>query len=324
MPVRSTYEHAPAAVERTGGQGMSGLQADADDLRSGYFIRGQFFSAPSLSSGLYIVATPIGNLGDITLRALDTLAGADLLACEDTRVTRKLLARYGIETKVTAYHDHSGPDAHRRLLGHLADGRSVALVSDAGTPLISDPGYRLVVDAAAAGYPVVPIPGASSASAALSAAGLPTDAVLFLGFAPSKSAARRKRLEDVARIPATLAFFESPNRAGALLADAVAVLGGERQAVICREITKLHETFDRGPLAELAARYCDAAVKGEIVVIIAPPGPPAPPADADVEAQLRAALHSMSIKEAAQFVAETTGFSRRDLYQKALAIKGAG
>lgn len=302
---------------------MDGLQDDIAKQR-GYFIRGQFFPAPSLSPGLYVVATPIGNLGDITLRGLDTLAGADLLACEDTRVTRKLLARYGIEAKVTAYHEHSGPDAHRRVLDRLAEGLAVALVSDAGTPLISDPGYRLVVDAAAGGHPVVPIPGPSSASAALSAAGLPTEAVLFLGFLPSRSAARRKRLEDVAALPATLALFESPNRVGALLADAVAVLGAERQAVICREITKLHETFHRDTLANLALRYADLPPKGEIVLVVAPPGPDAAPPDADVDAQLRTALHSMGIKEAAQLVAEATGVPRRVLYQKALAFKGSG
>jgi 16S rRNA (cytidine1402-2'-O)-methyltransferase len=291
--------------------------------RGGYFIRGQFFPAPTLPGALYIVATPIGHLGDITLRALDTLAGADLLACEDTRVTRKLLVRYGIEAKLTAYHEHSAEGAHRRLLEALAEGRSVAVVSDAGTPLISDPGYRLVTDAAAAGHRIVPIPGASALVASLSAAGLPTETVLFLGFLPSKTAARRKRLQETVDVPATLVLFESPNRIGALLADAASVLG-ERPAALCREVSKLHETFDRGSLAELAARYGEREVKGEIVLVIAPPGEKPKPAEADVDAQLRHALVTRSVKEAAQLVAEATGLPRRDLYQKALALKDSG
>src|SRR5688572_30205460 len=224
--------------ERDGAAGSPGKE----EGKRGYFIRSRFFAAPAISPGLYIVATPIGNLGDITIRALDTLAGADLVACEDTRVTRKLLTRYGIETQVLSYHEHSGERAHQRLLERLGEGKSVALVSDAGTPLISDPGYQLVVDAAAAGHPVVPIPGASSLVTALSAAGLPAEAVLYAGFLPSKANARRKRLAELADVPATLVLFESPNRIAALLADAAAELGAERQAAICRELTKLHET----------------------------------------------------------------------------------
>jgi 16S rRNA (cytidine1402-2'-O)-methyltransferase len=294
---------------------------EGKEKRRGYFLRGQFFPAPALAPGLYIVATPIGNLSDISIRALDTLAGADLVACEDTRVTRRLLTRYGVEARVLSYHEHSGPAAHRRLLDTLAQGRSVALVSDAGTPLISDPGFQLVADAAAAGYNVIPIPGAASAIVALSAAGLPTDTVLFLGFLPPKSGTRRKRLAEFAPAAATLVLFESPNRIGALLADAAAELGEERQAAICRELTKLHETFDRGALAELAARYEDRAVKGEIVLVIAPPGEAEAPAAADVDERLGAALRLMSVKEAAATVAEATGLPRRMLYQKALALK---
>jgi 16S rRNA (cytidine1402-2'-O)-methyltransferase len=294
----------------------------ADTTRTrGYQIRGQPFHAPPLQPGLYVVATPIGNLGDVTLRALDTLARADLVACEDTRVTRKLLDRYGIAAQVTAYHEHSGPAAHRRILKALAGGRAVALVSDAGTPLISDPGARLIADARAAGHAVVPVPGASSAVASLSAAGLPSDSFLFLGFLPSKSGQRRKRLAEVARIPATLVLFESPNRIAALLADAAAELGPEREASVCRELTKLHETFDGGSLAELAARYADDSVKGEIVLLVAPPDAEAPPSEESVEAMLSDALRSMGVKEAAQSVAEATGLSRRDLYQRALALK---
>lgn len=287
----------------------------------GYLIRGQSFRAPPIEPGLYVVATPIGNLGDVTVRALDTLAAADLVACEDTRVTRKLLDRYGIEARVTAYHEHSGPAAHARILDALAEGRSVALVSDAGTPLISDPGARLVIDARAAGHAVVPIPGPSSAIAALSAAGVPGERFLFLGFLASKASQRRKHLAEVARIPATLVLFESPNRIAALLADAATELGAERQASVCRELTKLHETFDRGSLAELASRYPGENVKGEIVLLVAPPGAAEPPSQADVDRMLRDALASMGVKEAAQSVADMTGLSRRDLYQRALTLK---
>ena len=291
------------------------------EAAKGYLIRGQFFAAPALAPGLYVVATPIGNLGDVTLRALDTLAGADLIACEDTRVTRRLLDRYGIRTKLSAYHEHSGREAHERLLQTLAD-RAVGLASDAGTPLLSDPGAALVRDAIAAGHNVVPIPGASSLTVALSSAGLPTDAVHFVGFLPQKSAARRKALKELAGIAATLVFFESPNRVGGFLDDATAELGGERDAVVCRELTKIHETFERGTLAELAAQFRDVSVKGEIVVLVAPPSAPAPPAEADIDAALARALQTAGVKEAAQAVAEATGLPRRQLYQRALALTG--
>ena len=281
---------------------------DAGEERSattrGSFVRGQFLSAPALTPGLYVVATPIGNLSDISIRALDTLAAADIIACEDTRVTRKLLTRYGIGSRVTSYHEHSGEAAHRRLLDMLAQGRAVALVSDAGTPLISDPGFQLVADAVAAGHSIVPIPGPSAMTTALSAAGLPSETALFLGFLPAKSSARRKRLAAMAAVPATLVLYESPNRIGALLADAASELGGAREAAVCRELTKLHETFDRGTLGELATRYADRDVKGEIVLLVAPPGEAAPPDAADIDAQVAAALKTMSVKEAASALAE--------------------
>jgi 16S rRNA (cytidine1402-2'-O)-methyltransferase len=312
------------------GASVAGPQRDirsegpARSGKRGYFIRGQFFAAPALDPGLYVVATPIGNLSDITIRALDTIAGADLLACEDTRVTRKLLTRYGIEAKVVAYHEHSDAHAHRRLLETVAQGGSVAVVSDAGTPLISDPGGALVRDAAEAGYPVIPIPGPSSTVAALSAAGLPTDAFLFLGFLPHKSNGRRKRLGEVAGLPLTLVLFESPNRIGALLADAVAELGAARQAAICREITKLHETFARGTLGELAGQFADADTKGEVVLVIGPPAAAEAPSEADVDGQIAQALRSMSVKEAAQAVSGATGLTRREVYQRALQLKARG
>jgi len=297
-------------------------RTDKDSSERGYLIRGAFLSAPPLAPGLYVVATPIGNLSDVTLRALDTLAAADLVACEDTRVTRRLLDRYGIAAKVTAYHEHSGAGAHRRLLDALADGKAVALVSDAGTPLLSDPGAALVKDAISQGHRVVPIPGASAIVATLSAAGLPTDAFLFAGFLPTKSAARRKRLAALAAVPATLVFFESPNRAAAFLADAAAALGGERRAALCREVTKIHETFDRGTLLELAARYEGASVKGEVVVLVAPSDAPPAPSNEDVDEALREALMTMGVKEAARSVAGRMGVSQRELYQRALALKG--
>jgi 16S rRNA (cytidine1402-2'-O)-methyltransferase len=297
-------------------------EENAGDTRRGYRIRGQPFAAPTLDPGLYVVATPIGNLSDVTLRALDTLAAADLLACEDTRVTRRLLERYAIDAKLTAYHEHSGPAVHRRLLDLLAEGKSVALVSDAGTPLLSDPGATLVADAIATGHHVVPIPGASALATSLSASGLPTETVLFLGFLPSKTAARSARLSTVAATEATLVIYESPNRLAALLADCAGALGGERQAAVCRELTKIHEEFFRGTLAELSARYAARAVKGEVVVVIAPPSAAPPPAAADVDAALREALLIASVKEAAQVVAAKTGLSRRELYQRALVLKG--
>jgi 16S rRNA (cytidine1402-2'-O)-methyltransferase len=302
---------------------MGAERSDSEERR-GYAIRGQPFVAPKLEPGLYVVATPIGNLSDVTVRALDTLAAADLVACEDTRVTKRLLDRYGIDAKVLAYHEHSKPAAHRRLLELLSEGKSVALVSDAGTPLISDPGASLVEDAAAAGHRIVPIPGASSLSTALSATGLPTDEVLFLGFLPSKAQARKTYLEVAAPIVATLVIFESPNRIAFLLNDAAEKLGRDRQATVCRELTKIHETFDRGTLAELAERYADRDVKGEIVLVVAPPEEAAPPVEADVDAMLGSALKTMGVKEAADHVAAATGLSRRALYQRALKLRGEG
>ena len=211
--------------------------ADAgEDGRGRFAIEGQAFAAPALAAGLHIVATPIGNLGDVTLRALRTLAAADIVACEDTRVTRVLLERYAIGRGLFTYHEHNAAEQRPKLLAALAEGKSVALVSDAGTPLLSDPGYRLVQEAAEAGHAVVPVPGASALLAGLVAAGLPTDAFFFAGFLPPKEAGRRKRLAELAAVPGTLVFYESPHRLGAALADMAAVLG-DRPAAIAREIT---------------------------------------------------------------------------------------
>ncbi|HEY5378274.1 MAG TPA: 16S rRNA (cytidine(1402)-2'-O)-methyltransferase [Pseudolabrys sp.] len=269
--------------------------------------------------GLYLVATPIGNLGDITLRALETLAGADAIACEDTRVTRKLTERYGIATPLIAYHEHNSEEALPKILARLTDGQAVALVSDAGTPLISDPGYRLVRAASAAGHNVTALPGASAVLAALSLAGLPPDRFFFDGFLPPKQAARQKRIAELSAIPATLVLFESGPRLAASLADLAAGLG-TRQASVCRELTKLHEEIRRGDLATLAADYADGGeTRGEIVIVIAPPAE-TETAEADVDDMLRQALGRVSVKDAVVEVALATGRARRDVYQRALEL----
>jgi 16S rRNA (cytidine1402-2'-O)-methyltransferase len=284
-----------------------------------YVVAGHAVAPRPLAPGLYLVATPIGNLADITLRALETLAAADLIACEDTRVTARLLERYGIRTPLTPYHDHNAQAARPKILARIRDGGAVALVSDAGTPLISDPGYRLVRAAQDAGAAVTAIPGASAVLAALGVAGLPTDRFFFEGFLPPKDAARRKRIAELARIPATLVLFESGPRIGAALAALAAELA-DRAAAVCRELTKLHEEIRRGTLAELAAHYADGGeTRGEFVLVIAPPAAPAPSA-ADVDVLLRAALRSQTLKDAVGAVAAATGEPRQQVYRRALAL----
>jgi len=271
--------------------------------------------------GLYLVATPIGNLGDVTLRARDVLAGADVIACEDTRVTGKLLNALHIERPMTPYHDHNAASARPKLLARLAAGETVALVSDAGTPLISDPGYKLVQAAIEAGHAVVPIPGASAVLAALAGAGLPTDRFLFYGFLPQKVAARRTAIASLATVPATLIFFESAKRLPAVLQDLSAGLG-DRLAAVARELTKLHEEFRRDSLAALTEHYAAAGPpKGEVVIVVAPPGEESA-ADSDtVDQLLRAALADLSTRDAADRVAAETGWARRTVYGRALALK---
>ncbi|MBY5534600.1 16S rRNA (cytidine(1402)-2'-O)-methyltransferase [Rhizobium leguminosarum] len=296
--------------------------ADAANRRS-FRLHNATVPARPLEPALYLVATPIGNLGDITLRALETLAGADVLACEDTRVTRVLLDRYGIQNRPFAYHEHNADEAGPRLLQALEAGRSVALVSDAGTPLVSDPGYRLAQQAITAGYRVIPIPGASAPLAALVGSGLPNDAFLFAGFLPAKDKARRDRLGELAAAPATLIFFESPHRIGATLLAAADVLGGARPASVCRELTKTYEEFRRGSLADLAAHYQQVEnVKGEIVLVIGPPEP-VETDEADVEAMLADLSKSMPTAGAATEAARLTGLPRKVLYQRLLEIKNA-
>ena len=297
-------------------------RAGARELRR-YAPFGGTVEAPKAKPGLYLVATPIGNLGDITLRALDVLAGADVIACEDTRVTRKLADRFGITTPLTPYHEHNASEARPKLLARLAQGQAVALVSDAGTPLISDPGYRLVHEAQDAGFAVVAIPGASSVLTALSVAGLPTDRFFFEGFLPPKEIGRQKRIAALATIPATLVLFESGPRIADALADLAAGLG-PRAAAICRELTKLHEEVRRGPLDELARHYAQGAeTRGEFVVVIAPPTEQETPA-ADVDAMLRQALTRVSVKDAVGEVALATGKPKREVYQRALELSKGG
>jgi 16S rRNA (cytidine1402-2'-O)-methyltransferase len=272
-----------------------------------------------LAPGLYVVATPIGNLRDITLRALDVLAAADLVLAEDTRVAGKLLAAYGLSAKLERYDEHGAERTRPKALAALAAGKRVALISDAGTPLVSDPGYRLVREAAAAGLPVFPVPGASALLAALSAAGLPTDRFLFAGFPPPKSAARRSFLADLAGVRATLVFFEGGSRLAASLSDMAAVLG-DREAAVCRELTKLYETIVRGPLPALAADPRFTAPKGELVVLVAP-GREAEATAADADAALADALTRLKPAEAAAEVARALGLSRRDLYRRAMELR---
>ncbi len=284
-----------------------------------YVLAGQGLEAPPLAAGLYLVATPIGNLRDISLRALETLAAAGVIACEDSRVTRKLTEHYGIATPLTLYHEHNAAEARPKILARLADGQAVALVSDAGTPLISDPGYRLVREAAEAGFAVIPVPGASAVLAALAAAGLPTDRFFFEGFLPPKQVARQKRIAALATIPATLVLFESGPRLPAALADLLAGLG-PRAATICRELTKLHEEIRRGDLEQLARHYeADAETRGEIVIVVAPPGDTAGNAG-DIDDLLRQALSRVSVKDAVGEVALATGRPRREVYQRALVL----
>ncbi|ATG44365.1 putative S-adenosylmethionine-dependent methyltransferase, YraL family [Phaeobacter piscinae] len=279
-----------------------------------------------LPSGLYFVATPIGTARDITLRALDVLASADLIAAEDTRSLRKLMEIHGVPLngrQIVAYHDHSGAGARARLLAALEAGQSVAYASEAGMPLIADPGYDLSRAAAEAGHLVTVAPGASAALAALTLAGLPTDAFFFAGFLPNASGARRKRLEELTAVPGTLVFYESPKRIAASLRDMAAVLG-DRPAALCREITKKFEEVRRDSLLTLAEGLDQAPVKGEIVVLV-DRARGASVSDGDLDSDLRAALKDNSVKDAASIVAEMHNLPRRKIYQLALDMaKDAG
>ena len=309
---------AAKAPFKVGGMAKTGKTTAGERPRR-YAPAGVPIEAGKAPGGLYLVATPIGNLADISLRALEVLAGCDVIACEDTRVTRKLTERYGIATPLTPYHEHNAAEARPKLLARLARGEAVALVSDAGTPLISDPGYKLVRAAQEAGHAVTAIPGASSVLAALGVAGLPTDRFFFEGFLPAKQAARRKRIAALANIPATLVLFESGPRLAEALADLADGLGA-RAAAICRELTKLHEEVRRGELGGLARDYAQGAeTRGEIVIVVEPPQEAALPA-ADVDELLRQALARTSLKDAVGEVALASGRPRREVYQRALAL----
>ncbi len=280
--------------------------------------------AEPISPGLHVVATPIGNLGDISLRALATLAAANLVIAEDTRVTRTLLAHYGITTPLSAYHEHNADAVRPKLIARLEAGHALALVSDAGTPLISDPGFRLVGAALERDIAVTSIPGASAVLTALVVAGLPTSRFFFEGFLPSKTAARRQRIADLAAIPGTLVFFESPRRVVGLLEDLAAVLG-PRDAAMARELTKMFETVRRGTLPALAAAVAaDDPPRGEIVVLVGPPDDHVPALDgAALDGRIRAALKSLSVKDAAAVVAGATGQPRRKVYARAVELAAA-
>lgn len=277
--------------------------------------------AEPLAPGLHIVATPIGNLKDISFRALATLAAADAVLAEDTRTSKTLLAHYGIATPLLPYHEHNAAQMRPKILEKLRQGGRLALISDAGTPLVSDPGYKLVAELVAEGLPVTGIPGPSAVLAALVLAGLPTDRFFFEGFLPPKAAARKARLTELAAIPGTLVFFESPRRLAEMLADAAAVLGA-RSGAVARELTKYYETVRRGALPELAAHYAEAEeARGEIVVVIGPPDASAAAAQGDtLDEALRAALAKVSLKEAVAQVAAASGQPRRVVYARALEL----
>lgn len=281
-------------------------------------------AASKPSSGLYVVSTPIGNLGDITLRALRTLADADVVLSEDTRVTGALLHSYGIKKPLLSYHDHNAAERQPEVMARLAAGESVALVSDAGTPLISDPGYRLVAACREAGHGVIAIPGASAVLTALVSAGLPTDRFMFAGFLPAKTAARRKELAELGGVDTTLVFYESPARLSASLDDMAEVLGGERAAVVARELTKMFEEIRRATIGELAAHYREQPTpKGEIVIVVGPPLKTAPNAE-DIDELLRQALATQTLRDAVAAVAKITGVKKSEVYQRALGLGNEG
>lgn len=279
-----------------------------------------------MPQGLYLVATPIGAAQDISLRALDALRRADVIAAEDTRRAQKLMSIHGVPRAgrpLIPYHDHSSEGARGGLLARIAEGRSVVCVSDAGTPLIADPGWKLAREAIDQDLPVVALPGASALLAALCVSGLPTDRFLFGGFPPPKQAGRRAEFTELATLKATLVFYESPRRLAACLSDMAQIWGSDRPAAVCRELTKLYEETRRGTLGELATHYAEAgAPKGEIVILIGPPLK-TEAAEADVDAALAEALKTLRVKDAAKEVAAQLGLPRRDVYQRALALNEA-
>lgn len=293
-------------IARTGGQNKTGANLSA------------------LTPGLYITATPIGNASDITLRALDVLKSCDAIVAEDTRVTSRLLAIHGISRPFLIYNDHNAPAVRPKLLQRLREGARLALVSDAGTPLVSDPGHKLVTAAQEEGISVFPVPGPSAALAALIVSGLPNERFLFSGFLPAKSGERRTALGELGAVPATLIFFESAQRLAETLTDMAEILGA-REAAVTRELTKLHEEVRRGPLAELAAFYAKAgAPKGEITLVVGPPARQESQGNpVQIDALLAQILPFMPVRSAAALIADLTGVPRRAVYNRAIALKGA-
>lgn len=281
-------------------------------------IKGQVFTPGHVEPGLYLAATPIGNLGDITIRVLETLAGCDLIACEDTRVTGKLLRHYGIKNKTIAYHEHNADAAGPGLINDVKSGKSVVLVSDAGTPIVSDPGFRLVKLAHANALSVIPLPGSSAPLTALVASGMVSETWTFAGFLPSKQGARLTRLSEFSRHPATAIFFESPNRLLKTLHDMQSVFGPDRTVCVARELTKLHEEIVTLPISEMIDHYGARSIKGEIVMLVAPD---ATEEVMDASALLSELLQTMSTNKAASEAATITGKSKRELYQLALSLK---
>jgi len=280
------------------------------------------FLIKPLAAGLYFVATPIGAARDITLRGLDILASADLIAAEDTRTARKLMEIHGVPLngrKVVAFHDHSGESAVARLISDIKGGKSVAYVSEAGTPLVADPGYELGCAAIAEGLDVISAPGPSAVLAALTVSGLPTDRFAFVGFLPAAKEQRKTEIASLRDVPFTLVFYESPKRVGEMLANLREVLGGDRQAVVCRELTKKFEEVSRGDLGSLADAFAGRQVKGEVVVLVGRAGAQ-DVADIDVTQALRDAMKTMRVKDAATVVAGALGLPRRQVYQIALGL----
>jgi 16S rRNA (cytidine1402-2'-O)-methyltransferase len=292
------------------------------DARPTYIIGANRYEAEPLSPGLHVVATPIGNMGDITLRALSTLAAAETVLCEDTRMSGKLMERFAIRTRLSPYHEHNAQKVRPQILERLTQGAAIALISDAGMPLVSDPGYRLVKEAVELGIPVTACPGPSAVLTGLALSGLPTDRFLFAGFVPQKQGERTRLFAEFARLKATLIFFESPHRIIETLDDLAAALPGRRVAVT-RELTKLHEEVLRGTAEEIAAELsARATVKGEITLLVGPPEGEEEVSAADLEAAITEALSAMPASKAASEVAKRFNLNRSDIYQIILARKG--
>jgi 16S rRNA (cytidine1402-2'-O)-methyltransferase len=294
---------------------------DEKPTRQGWLLAGSEVPSPRLPPGLHIVATPIGNLGDITIRALHVLAAADIVLAEDTRVAARLLEHYGIRTRARRFDAHASPAQRAAVIESIAGGSAVALISDAGTPLLSDPGAELVREALAAGVVVQGIPGPSALLAALVVAGLPADVFTFAGFLPAKTGDRKRRLRQFAELQTTLVFYEAPHRIAETLIDMRAVLG-DRRAAAARELTKLHEEVVRGSLSEISTHFTAHEPRGEFVVMVEPAGEDAGAGDVDIDARLTEAMQSLSVKDAAAAVAGELGLVRREVYARALRLNG--